>query len=989
MARQVLPIAGAIIGGYFGGPQGAQIGFAIGSLVGNAIDPQIINGPKIGEAGLQTSAEGVFRPIVYGTGPVKGNIIARGNRQIKKTREQQGKGGPVTETERVYWTFAIRICEGPIGGILRVWQDEKLVYDITPGSTIPGESADFQQRCRFYLGDEDQLPDPDLEVFQGIGNTSAYRGSALAVFPNFDLTDYRERIPDFRFEVSNAGGQIYQYLSLIHFDEIYTDTSSHVRDEMEPGRWSAGGESLGGGLSDVQVKFGPYSFRINGVSEDSPTTNTDFSSIIGTQDFCISAWVWVDSTAAIDHEFDTILGHWFQPGTRAFHLFVARGSPNKLMFRVSSDGDNFYEVVATADFPLDEWVYVALTREQGEISLWQQTSPTGAIKVGELEFPYSIHSNTGMIPGENWRIGSFDNADPQVCMFGFIDEMVMILGDPVYGGLGFNVPTEPWPNPITAEGTKVPLSSIVEDLHSRANMGASTYETSELTDMVDGLVLAADYTCADAIRTLMPIYFFDSTEHDAGLGYRVNYPKRGKPVVLTITDNDIINGLDRTVREDSLERPRTIHLHYENPTIGYAPAKATITRDSPDIKVVGERSLQVPVSFSDVTEVRQVAAKLFKIIWTEVAGEEDLSLPDNFLSLVPSDCIGVSIRGQLRRMRVTQEMLAPGEQGYKLIRDRQSAYTSNITGIPVPEPTPPIPSVVGQTIMVFGDWPALNDNNDRLLYYVGATGQTEAWYGALIQRAVDPDTTFQDATSFTQNTIMGTLIAPVSDASEHYTDTTNSVRLNLYTDDQIESLSQQQFLSEGGSFALENPDGSWELMQYRDATQNSLGEWELSYLARGRLNSGTSNHIAGAKVVFLDGVRSVDAQTAWINNNLTHRAISFGTSPDGVPTQTDLYTGKSQREFPAAQILGSITGDDLSLCVIPRHRFGTEQNPIRSINWTGYRWVVTDGVNTVNTDVLSDTLAVDVTGWSTPITATVSQLNRITGSGPSISEQFE
>lgn len=48
-------------------------------------------------------------------------------------------------------------------------------------------------------------------------------------------------------------------------------------------------------------------------------------------------------------------------------------------------------------------------------------------------------------------------------------------------------------------------------------------------------------------------------------------------------------------------------------------------------------------------------------------------------------------------------------------------------------------------------------------------------------------------------------------------------------------------------------------MQYRDATQDSDGNWEISYFLRGRLNSGSSSHNAGATIVFLDYVKSVDA----------------------------------------------------------------------------------------------------------------------------------
>ena len=75
MARQVLPIVGAVVGAFFGSP---QIGYAIGAVVGNLVDPVINQGPKIGETGAQTSAEGAPRAIIYGTAHVTGNVIVSG-----------------------------------------------------------------------------------------------------------------------------------------------------------------------------------------------------------------------------------------------------------------------------------------------------------------------------------------------------------------------------------------------------------------------------------------------------------------------------------------------------------------------------------------------------------------------------------------------------------------------------------------------------------------------------------------------------------------------------------------------------------------------------------------------------------------------------------------------------------------------------------------------------------------------------------------------
>lgn len=208
MARYVLPVVGAVVGSYFGNP---QLGFAIGSMLGSIVDPQVIKGPSIGDGQTTTTQEGQARPIIWGSGVVGANIIDRGELVRKKKRTRQGKGGPVVENEHVYLTYALRICEGPIKGVLRVWEDEKLVYDVrTDGSSQVSseDNASYAKNFRLYLGDENQMPDSALEAIHGVGNTPAYRGTAYMVFESRDVTDRRGSIPTYRFEVVAGGGDI-------------------------------------------------------------------------------------------------------------------------------------------------------------------------------------------------------------------------------------------------------------------------------------------------------------------------------------------------------------------------------------------------------------------------------------------------------------------------------------------------------------------------------------------------------------------------------------------------------------------------------------------------------------------------------------------------------------------------------------------------------------------------------------------------------------
>ena len=214
-------VVGGAIGYYVSGgtAQGAQIGWMIGSAVGGYVDPDVIKGPKLTDAQALTVQEGAFRAIVYGTAVVGGNIIHTGPLVEHKNRERTGKGGPVQETYSYTRTIAIALGE-PLAGILRIWQDGKLVYDARNPAQWPDAAKDiramaadtgkYASKFKFYSGSETQLPDPSLEALDeswggGVGNVPAYRGTSYVVFPNLDCTQSGGAVSQFRFEVACCG----------------------------------------------------------------------------------------------------------------------------------------------------------------------------------------------------------------------------------------------------------------------------------------------------------------------------------------------------------------------------------------------------------------------------------------------------------------------------------------------------------------------------------------------------------------------------------------------------------------------------------------------------------------------------------------------------------------------------------------------------------------------------------------------------------------
>jgi hypothetical protein len=216
MAVLALAAGGAALGGAIGGALGAaslgvSVGWALGGLAGNMLfgpRPPAITGPRLGDLAVQTSTYGAAIPLVFGTARVAGNIIwSPGIREQSNVRRvRAGKGGrrQTVTTYSYFASWASALCAGPMTAVLRLWMDDKLVYDASGGSLqlqVPG------LRWRFHPGSETQLPDPLIEANVGAANAVAHRGLCYLVFEDVPLDAFGNRIPSVSAEVVAAGGQ--------------------------------------------------------------------------------------------------------------------------------------------------------------------------------------------------------------------------------------------------------------------------------------------------------------------------------------------------------------------------------------------------------------------------------------------------------------------------------------------------------------------------------------------------------------------------------------------------------------------------------------------------------------------------------------------------------------------------------------------------------------------------------------------------------------
>lgn len=928
MARQILTIAGAVVGGIVGGPVGASIGASIGGFIGGVVDPLVIQGNKIGDNPGQTASEGGTRAIVYGRGCIQATcIIARGDRKVRKKKQGGGKGGGAkTENEYVYWTFAIGLGEDLTGGsILRIWQDETLVYDVRPGGQMsPLDNLQFSRKFRFYDGNESQLPDPDLQSFLG-ADTPYFRGTAYIVFPQFDLTTTAERIPQFRFEVSKqrvVAPNVALYFAIDLSGSMSTVTSNGST------RLANMQTALNTTLDYVKVNLVDVGFEVDIMLSGFTTGGSIVRRNCSASDLeDLKAWVSGRSAAG---------GTDFAIGTQGMPAFYAGASSSsaRIAFFIT-DGEPDSPAETTA---ADARAYV----DQVE-----------GLSCYGINIDLSNTTYTAMVQNVAGKsVPVVEGGDPSA--------LVAVMA------------------PLLFSGSES-VNGIVAALMQRAGYSVDQFDVSELGDAFVGVTFEQSMTGQEAVAATLTPYFADPIEHTG----EIRFVKRGKSVVKTVTDEDLLEEPETQQRENVIEYPRKLHFFYQSPATGYATTKATSSRSSPNAAVTGEASVSAPITFDDASEPAQISAKWHKVMWTEAQGEIVWKVADSHLDLVPGDCVGLALRGNVRRARITKTEFEPGSITLTMREDRQSAYTSSITGIPLPSPVPPQPTTMAKTVLLVLDIPALLDSDDELIYYTAMSGMTEIWTGAQLQRSLDDGASYSAISDETTNAIIGTLQAAIGASTQDTIDDASVVRIQLYDpNDEIDAISDAEFEAEGGAFALETATG-WEVMQFRDAEDLGGGLYELSHLMRGRLNTSPDAHTVGQRFVLLDAsIRKYSAQSSWIGTTLKHRGVSYGTSPEDADIVTTTFTGASQREWSVAGFSATYDGAWVSVTdIVPRHRFGTYEAPIPSVNWTGYRITASDGTNSVSVDTTNTSLLLDASSIGTVTSVKVEQLNRITGPG--------
>lgn len=524
------------------------------------------------------------------------------------------------------------------------------------------------------------------------------------------------------------------------------------------------------------------------------------------------------------------------------------------------------------------------------------------------------------------------------------------------------------------------LSSVVLELAIRAGMDPRMIDVSRLEGLVRGFAVTNAYPATSAMASLSQVFFFDPSQTDG----RVQMIPRGRDGVFVITEDDLVDDekeIEQDKRGDPISVPRIINLNYFDVLGSLATDKQTSER-SGDRRATGEHQMQTAVLFT-ADEAAQVVAIGHKIVIEDTRGELKFTLADNFLDIAPADTGFIQWDGKTERIRITQVETHEGFQVYTALRDRQSAYTSNVQGFPASPTLLPANQSVGPTLLEILDIQILHDVDDGLglSFYAAIAGLSDSWQGAVVELSLDGGENYIESEQATVPSVMGELATTLG-LGEHpaeWPDTVNTCHVRIDTlGGELEPSDLVGLLNRRNLAIIGD-----EIVQFADAEEVSNGVWQIGYFLRGRKGTEAKEHGIGERFVMLDGLVAIPIAVTHLGRELTFRATSNGAATDTGTVKTITYTGQSQTERRVGYLEARVDGSNLVVTWQGVGRLGGGANVAHGARFEGYEVEFDDGLNPVVLVATDDQEVVQAAGgFSFPVTVRVYQVNGITGRGP-------
>lgn len=856
-------LALGLLGGYLFGP----VGYLVGSFLGNLLDPPKQQGPRLKDLHLQASKYGEMLPQVWGTARLAGNVIWQTD-LTEHASTSGGKGGPQVTTYTYSASFAVALCAGPIAGVKRIWADGRVIYgsDSSDNSNVP---------MTLYLGSSTQSADPTMQAALGATNVPGFRDTAYAVFANWDLSQFYNRIPNLEFEVYTAAGNIPIRISTFSpanptpgnggpFSSIWDPQTSLITTNVysqnnvggtyfQQQQFTMDGTLVATTIPEQLLPGTTYGFvaAVSGTNfaavpvpggmtwyaDNQPLASITAGSPLSPS-FLQDGYIYtMGSTlmAVLRYPLITIDG--VQQPAQAYDASYG------LSFQCQLGQSNVGKVYAYGKDPVsglaalyefDESLNLLYTWNNAQLLAILSPSQVGStfVRYGNIfAFTYS---------GLNYSVIFLVGVDPVthalsvypqlmsngVPQYHAVGGMRTLVGGYVLGADGVTL-LDPQPQPVQ-------LSTIVSSIATQCGLSTGQIDVSQLIDIVDGFVVDQQTDGRNMLQPLRNAYFFDGVE-SSGV---VKFPKRQTAAVVTIPQSDLAafeghSGnpppLLQSDRVQEVDLPMRVDVKYLNVDADYQQGSQYSQRQVTHSQSV--TSLDLPIVLSDLA-AKQMADTNLTAAWVE--REKCTFITSRaYAYLEPTDVVIV----QGREVRIiTREETSTKTIKFEALTTISQVYNAASVAIPASGFTPqPLPSPVSGTDLLLLDIPLVVDSDaPQVQGYYAALGPAGPgpWAAAGLFQSLDggvsyPNQVLVTSSSDTIGVTAGTLGG--FDARNNIFDEINSIVVTVRAGAAPAGASFAAVLNGANLCVI----GS-EILQFRNAVLVAYGQYQLSGLLRGR-----------------------------------------------------------------------------------------------------------------------------------------------------------
>ncbi|MCP1647004.1 phage tail protein [Pseudomonas nitroreducens] len=878
---------------------------------------------KLSDRRWQGSEYGGTIPRGYGTFPATGSQIVwlENNRlkEVVKKKKSGGKGGGGGTTIKTYTyfaTFALKLCQGEVAGVRRIWCGDKLIYNAGSDDleTIIA-SNQAAKGWKLYRGTDDQLPDPRYEADVGVGNAPAFRGYTYIAFYDFALANYSNTLQAAQFKVelvsiAELDRRVIRQATLpVPVPGLLPKVSYISADRVD--FWSPGW----GGDYPPNSYADRYTFRLNSQGFEARQLISDIQSLdvppSGTNDQQIfykdirdifPSLANGDSFGPNDPIYPSgqyqQVGEWAAviirtPSSR-FYFGKKGSSPVEVVsdsYAVAVGAGNVYSINASG---ITEYNSSGAAVASKAFSFNIQENARAAISDGYLWL------YTGTTLNRVYRISldlttvelviSLPSAPSATEIAVYFSSSMVIRA--WYLSSDQTARVQWYSLNIVAVQT-VPLSEIVvRECELSALITAADLDVSALTQRVRGARIPGG-TIRSGIESMQGAYPFDLRPH----GYQLQAVPRGQSSVRTIPWEDLAavnnDDMDDSLpysREMDTQLPRKVTISALSAEREYGASTQSYERLSTSAVNVEERDVQLVLNDD---EIAQMAEKLLFLRWLE-RDDFSFSLPPTYLALEPADVVTMQAKFgtfELRLTEITYE--ADGRLTCKAKPNSSPLYTSRAVGT---GPTPPSGTIgsSGETLWVPMDIPVVDETLQNAPgISSAAAGYTNGWPGAVVVRSADNGQTYTDLQAYIEKGTIGYASNALSANSGFLIDYLSKLQVSLIAGS-LESITRAQMMV-GQNYAAYGMDGRWEIVRFQTATLQADGSYIVTGLVRGDKGTewATGLHQIGDYFILLDDPDNafIGMAQATIGTQLLYKAVTSGSDIDSALSQNFTYRG--------------------------------------------------------------------------------------------------